>query len=484
MPNERIRFVELKNRRWDEKDFRRVFAEVQALHHTGSEVSLEGMLECQAALPPEKRTAAVYEAAKRDGRVLVQPRAGVATIEGMIQLLKHLRQVGGADILPMTPDTYTRRLQFESARKGLDESVRTGRSMLNGFPVVEHGIRGCRQVVEAFDVPLSVRCTSSTARLPITVALASGVTETVAGAINSAMGVDQAPFEAAIQDWQYTGRLVGWLEEHGIPITLEYDSTGFASVVAPPALGIIINVVDVLLAAEQGVKHHCPTYVLNNCLVQDLAGTRMMRELCRRYLDRFGFRDSVIYPSANQWHGAYPNNVSEAFAIISLSTFIAFQSKAVKIMVRSVEEGVGAPTAEWNAGSIKATRRMVEMLRNQELPPNKEVDDEAKRIDIEVTNIMDRILEVGKGDVAVGVVGAIQGGLFDVPFSPNPANAGKVLGVKDSLGASRYLDTGNLPLPRDIVEFHRDRVRQRIDAEGWEDEYEMLAYDIRGGRKW
>ena len=70
-----------------------------------------------------------------------------------------------------------------------------------------------------------------------------------------------------------------------------------------------------------------------------------------------------------------------------------------------------------------------------------------------------------------------------MPFTPNPENAGKVLMVKDLDGAARYLDPGNLPLSQDIIEFHREKVKERMAVEKWDDEYEMLAYDIRGGRR-
>ena len=476
--------MELRNQRWDDSEFYKIVKEVLSTYPTGKEVSLEGIVDYQMSLPPQKRVATLYNEARNTGRILVQPRAGVATIEGMTDLLTYLQDQGRADIVPMTVDTYTRRLQFAKAKKGLEESIKRGHSMLNGFPVVEHGIKASRQLVEAVKVPVSVRCTTGTARLAITMALASGATEMASAGVHCAFTLDTVPFGASIKDWQFIERLVGWLEERGVAIGLEYDSISGASAVNPPALAIVINVIDVLLAAEQGVKHHCVTHYLNNCVLQDLAGLRMMGKLCRNYLDSFGYQDSVLYRSANHWHGAYPDNHPEAFAVISLSSVIAAYGRVNKIMVRSVEEGVGVPTRESNAAALRSTRYMVDMLRNQEFPPDKDVDDEAERIEIEVRAIMDRILDLGNGDLAVGTVNAVKSGILDVPFTPNPENAGKVLMVKDSDGAARYLDPGNLPLSKEIIQFHQEKVKERMDAEGWDDEYEMLAYDVRGGRGW
>lgn len=476
--------MELRNQRWDEKEFRQVFNEVTATYPTGKDVTLEKLEEYQRSIPPQKRVAEVYARAKATGDILVMPRAGVATIEEMIDLLTYLQDEGGADILPMTPDTYTRRLQYDNARRGLEESHKVGRSMLNGFPVVEHGVKGCRQVFEAMKAPLSVRCTTGTARLAITIALASGITEMASAAVHCAFTLDTVPFEAAIKDWQYTERLVGWLEERGLPVNMEFNCVSGASAINPPALAIVVNIIDVLLAAEQGVKHFCLTNYMNNTVTQDLAEIRVMNQLCRQYLADFGYRDLSIYQSINHWHGSYPGDIGEAFAIISLSSIIGAYAKVNKIMVRSVEEGVGVPTRQSNASALRATKRMVNILKNQlPFPPSKEVDQEAELIGREVKQIMDRILELGNGDIAVGTVKAVQSGILDVPFTPNPENAGKVLMVKDSDGAVRYLDAGDLPLSKDIIQFHTEKVRERMGREGWEDEYEMLAYDVRGGRR-
>ena len=87
-----------------------------------------------------------YEA-KKDGVTLVQPRAGVGLIENHIELLKHLQDEGGADLLPSTIDSYTRQNQYENCAEGIrreKESMASGKfhPYLNGFPAVNHGCKG------------------------------------------------------------------------------------------------------------------------------------------------------------------------------------------------------------------------------------------------------------------------------------------------------------------------------------------------------
>ena len=76
--------------------------------------------------------------AKKDGVTLVQPRAGVGLIENHIELLKHLQDEGGADLLSSTIDSYTRQNQYENCAEGIrreKESMASGKfhPYLNGF---------------------------------------------------------------------------------------------------------------------------------------------------------------------------------------------------------------------------------------------------------------------------------------------------------------------------------------------------------------
>ena len=72
--------------------------------------------------------------------MLVQPRAGVALIDEHIGLLKYLETEGEADLLPTTIDAYTRQNRYAEAAKGIEKSITSGTSMLNGFPAVNHGV--------------------------------------------------------------------------------------------------------------------------------------------------------------------------------------------------------------------------------------------------------------------------------------------------------------------------------------------------------
>ena len=45
----------------------------------------------------------------------------------------------------MTTDSYTRALQFKKMEDALDETRKTGKKMLNGYPIINHGVKQTRR---------------------------------------------------------------------------------------------------------------------------------------------------------------------------------------------------------------------------------------------------------------------------------------------------------------------------------------------------
>ena len=154
---------------------------------------------------------------RKRGSTLIQPRAGVALIKEHIELLTYLQDKGEADLLPTTIDSYTRQNRYEEAEIGILESIKSQRSMLNGFPAVNHGVAGCRQVIESLDIPVQVRHGTPDARLLTEIAYAGGFTSYEGGGISYNLPyAKNVPMERTIRDWQYVDRLTGVYEEAGV----------------------------------------------------------------------------------------------------------------------------------------------------------------------------------------------------------------------------------------------------------------------------
>ena len=131
--------MEISNKKLSNDSF---FAEREKVLNqwkTGKEVDFKSSVEHQKSIPAEKRFGLKLADAATKGLTLIQPRAGVALYEEHINLLKYLENEGEADLLPTTVDSYTRLNRYNEAEEGINKSKETGRSMLNGFPIVNYG---------------------------------------------------------------------------------------------------------------------------------------------------------------------------------------------------------------------------------------------------------------------------------------------------------------------------------------------------------
>ena len=73
---------------------------------------------------------------------------------------------------------------------------------------------------------------------------------------------------------------------------------------------------------------------------------------------------------------------------------------------------------------------------------------------------------MGDGDVAVGTVRAFAAGVMDIPWSPNRHVKSRVMPARDADGCLRILDPGLMPFPRDVLDVHEARLRQRAARDG------------------
>ncbi|MBE3131286.1 MAG: methylaspartate mutase subunit E, partial [Acidobacteria bacterium] len=106
----------------DLKEFETIRNEVLETWPTGKGVRIEDGIRYQKRIPEEKRFSAAMKTARDKGRILLQPRAGVALIDEHIKLLRYLETEGEADLLPTTIDAYTRQNRYEEAEKGIERS--------------------------------------------------------------------------------------------------------------------------------------------------------------------------------------------------------------------------------------------------------------------------------------------------------------------------------------------------------------------------
>lgn len=468
----------LQNKKLPEDEFFAERKEVLTQWPTGKDVDFDEAVAYQKAIAGEKRFGTVLQQADKQRVTLTQPRAGVALYNEHIKLLQYLESEGEADLLPTTIDSYTRLNRYTECENGIEKSKSCGRSMLNGFPAVNYGVGVCRTVTSSVKKPVQVRHGTPDARLLTEISIAGGFTSYEGGGISYNIPYSKNhSLEKTIAQWQYTDRLVGLYEEAGVSINREPFGP-LTGTLVPPCISNSVAVIEALLAATQGVKDVTVGYGQCGNLVQDVAAIRALRLMTRTCLDRFGFSDVKVTTVFHQWMGGFPQDESRAFGVISWGAATAVLAKATKVIVKTPHEAMGVPTMEANAAGLKATRQVTSMLRDQDLTESPAVVAECAIIMQEMTCILDKVEEFGKGDYAVGTVAAFAAGVIDVPFAPNRSNLGKAMPARDNEGAVRFLDVGNVPLSDELKTFHRQKLEERGKMENRPVNFQMIIDDV------
>ncbi len=474
----------LRNRKLSLEDFLAERQQVLAGWRTGSDpdLDLDRAVAYLRTVPESKNFAKKLAAAKADGRTLVQPRAGVPVLEEHIKLLRHL-QASGADFVPTTIDSYTRQNRYVEAENGIKESAEQRRAMLNGFPAVNHGVAGCRAVLEALDVPVQARHGTPDARLLAEIIHAAGWTSNEGGGISYNIPYAKSvSLETTIRNWQYVDRLVGYYEDHGISINREPFGP-LTGTLVPPSISNTVAICEALLAAEQGVKNVTVGYGMGGNVIQDVAAIRTLLKQTESYLHKYGYRDVVVTTVFHQWMGGFPADEAEATGLIAMSSTVAALSKATKMITKSPHESIGIPTAEANGLGVKASKFVCTLLKDQAFPDCSALNREMAQIEREVDCLMTSILVVGEGDLAVGIVRAFEQGLLDVPFAPSKFNTGKILPARDNDGCIRILEFGNLGMSEEIKQFHRGKIAERAAYEKRPISFQLTIDDVNAVSK-
>lgn len=470
--------AEITHDKLDWNDLKEEREAVLAGWPTGQEVDLDEAFRFHSKLPKELSFGMRLTQAKEQGRTLAQPRAGVADLNSHLELLLFLQDHGGADLLPTTIDSYTRQNRYEEAEKGLAESVLEGRSLLNGFPAVNHGVSNCRRLVETLSVPVQVRHGTPDARLLAEITLAAGFTAYEGGGLSYNIPyAKRVPLEQSIRDWQYVDRLVGYYQEQGITINREPFGPLTGTLVSP-CISHAVAVIEAVLAAKQGVRSITVGYGQCGNLTQDVAALQTLTTVAEEYLRAENLYDTEITTVFHQWMGGFPNDEAKAFGVISLGGITAALGKATKVIVKTTHEALGIPTKEANAQGIRATKQVLNMLQDQAYPENPLLAQEREVILRETRLILDKTLELGEGDWALGAVRAFAAGVIDVPFAPSSFNSGRTMPARDNEGAVRFLSWGNLPFTKDIQDFHRSKLAERGKAEQRTPNFQMVIDDI------
>jgi methylaspartate mutase epsilon subunit len=383
--------------------------------------------------------------ANRDAKPCIQPRGGVPLFEAQRRLTLAL-DAAGAHFIPLTVDSYTRHNDYETATRLLHRSEEEGRDYLNGYPLVSHGHELTRDLFEGIDKPISLRHGTPDARLLVEVALASGIAEIEGGGICYCLPYSEGfPLDRALLHWQYVDRVCAVHSTGERPIHRESFGPLSATLV-PPAIAAAVQIVEALLAAEQGVKSFAVSFGQTGAFVQDVAAASVLRKLARHYLDALGFEDVRVYLVYHQWMGQFPQQPHKAAALIAGSGLVSSIIGADKVVIKTIDEAMGVPRSEVNAEAVETVEYLLRVFSCSLPVTSPLIEREAALIESETRSIVEAIFAI-PGDVFWECVfRAFQKGFLDIPFSPHADNANKLMSMRDEHSSIRIAHRGNVPI--------------------------------------
>lgn len=479
----------VQNKRWTDGEFFEKRKEVLTRWPTGKDLEeLDKAVAYGKSQPDTKNFAKKLAKGKTLGQILAEPGTGIANVNEVMAHMKYVAEAG-ADFFLLHTDSYTRSGKYDLAQRGMEESEATGRSQLNGLPIVNVGLEKLRKVNESLKIPIRVvGSPDQDTELNAEMGLASGFLATPSYTLHCvAQHCRDYPLSKRTQVQQYINRLAGYYIERDVPV--ELTIVGCVNGWTPPSVLLATVVIDSIIAAEQGGTHQSVGTGLQLNMVQDVAQLGAVTELVSEYLVKLGYKVAKTPIPASKdevvlsrwiwsWMGDWPEDISQAAGMVGLCATTAAMAKCDWTVVKSVQEAIGVPAKEANAAGVKMAKQIYRLLKNQDLLSDQAVLAEKEWIKKETRAIVDRVLELGDGDVVVGQMKAVEEGVLDFPFSPYMPLKAKVLGARDLQGAIRYLQTGNLPFSKDIIEYNREKLAEREKAEGRKVDLNMIAGDF------
>ncbi len=392
---------------------------------------------------------------KYSNKMLVQPRGGFPTYEKVFKLYEEFLQAG-VDVLPLTIDSNTRLNDYATAGKMLALSEEDDVDMLNGYPLINHGYRTTRKMMTHFNKPVSLRHGTPDARLLVEMALASGIFEIEGGPITYLLPYSKNfPLDKAFLYWKYVEKLCALYSTYNEPINRESFGP-LSATLQPPVIVIVIQLIEMLLSLEEGVKSFSVSFSQSGSMIQDIVTANVLMKMAHRYATEFGYGDADIHLVYHQWMGAFPYNKEYSDALITASTVIASMVKADKIITKTRNEAFGIPTKEANARAVASVQYTLKTLKG--LPVVKD-EEEEEHLETMVKDIMEAVFNDSADTLWRKVFNSIKNGIIEIPFSPHIINANEVITARDPDGNIRIYERGKLPISDRCFEYEKSQIK-------------------------
>ena len=275
--------------------------------------------------------------------------------------------------------------------------------------------------------------------------------------------------EECIQTAQYLGRLIGLYAEKGVIIST--DTHGWLpNGVIPMYVNIATQIIEALISAGQGTKSIVPLMNFQGNIAQDVAEIRICEKLFRKYLDKFSFTDVIIPGIIGNQSSLFPfpQDLGNAFGYINYVAMEAAMTDLAACSVKTIDEALGVPSIESHMQTYASANWIFNVVRQQKfIADTTAINQEILMTELAVSAILDKVIEMGDGDIAVGSGESHRGGCTGFPVLHQHLPARPVHGrARSGKAACRYIDYGNLPIPAEVKKYNDEKIREREKFEG------------------
>jgi methylaspartate mutase epsilon subunit len=419
----------------------------------------------------------ILSAMHRSATPIIQPRTGVSHTSDEIEILQYLRK-HGLDISSIQLDAASRKNRYLKAQEGVMKTEVGKTSFLNGYPVPIHGVDGIEKIMDAIDTPFQIRAGSPDHRLAYEIGLAGGASAVEGGFICYLYPYDKntSPVDNLLY-WKYIDKLVDqYKTQYNIVINREYFGP-LTCCLIEPTIPICINIVQAILSAKWGAECISVGLAEQGNRDQDIAAIRVLDKMTRFFLKKYGFSNCTVSTVYHHYMAAFPTDREKARNLILNSSITGTLANATRFMTKTSVESIHIPTKEDNAEGLALTREGILMSKDVILDMAG-VQKEIQLLERQVFSMMSSIEKLGRGSIARGAIKAFEIGLLDIPFSPSKFNKGELMGAKDCNGAIRFINPEKLPFSNDIMDFHQEKIHERMTKQRVSKIHQVLESDL------
>ncbi|GAA4897737.1 glutamate mutase subunit E [Stackebrandtia albiflava] len=402
---------------------------------------------------PNARTGRFHDfmvAARRDRRLVVQPRMGFDHPAVMRSGLIATRGARATTVGTLTLDSFTRVGDFAAVDRALDAGTR-----LNGYPIVNYGPAFTRAMLDGVlgaDFPIQVRHGSSLPGRIFEALIASGIDASEGGPVSYCLPYGRTPLRRTVAAWRAAGRGFAALREQGVEPHIETFGGCMLGQLCPPAMLVAISVLEGLFFARLGIASVSLSYAQQTHPGQDAEAIAALGSLAAELLPGVEWH-IVLYT----YMGMYPETRHGALGLVADAARLAAGTGCSRLIVKTAAEADRIPTIAENVEALEVAARAAEGAPPIPSGTDTGILDQARRL-------VDAVLGLS-GDVGAALIEAFAKGYLDIPYCLHPDNAGDTASLITGDGRLEWSRTGALPIPRPGPA-RRDRLTSRglLDA--------------------